>query len=107
MMPRTRAGLMEVSSPAISIVPANRNEEPIGVTATRASTRIEQIWGKRGGFGRVRLYPLPACIGSFNPKSRAMDADHDPPASTYSSAENEPRVVSTPSIFPALARKPL
>ena len=30
MIPRTRAGLIDVSSPAISIVPAKRNDAPIG-----------------------------------------------------------------------------
>ena len=41
--------------PAISIVPPKRSAPPIGVTATRASVRIAQMRGSRGGRGSVRL----------------------------------------------------
>src|ERR1041384_2256818 len=56
----------------------------------RASARIEQTPGNWRGFGRVRLYPLPACIGSRRPRARDISGDQEPPAITYSSAENSP-----------------
>ena len=56
MMPRTRTGLMSSFSPDISIVPPKRSDEPIGVTTTRASVRIEQILRSCRGSGCVRLH---------------------------------------------------
>ena len=54
-IPRTRAALIDSSIPAISIVPPNRSDVPIGVTATRASVKIEQICGFSTGRSRVTL----------------------------------------------------
>ena len=54
-MPRTRAGLMSSFIPDISIVPPTRNAPPMGVTATRASVKMEQMRGSCLGFGSVRL----------------------------------------------------
>ena len=48
-------GLSSSFKPPISIVPPKRRLPSIGVTATRASVKMEQICGNWRGFGSVRL----------------------------------------------------
>ena len=52
MIPRTLDWETDSLIPEISMVPPKRRELPIGVTATLASVRIEQMFGVGGGLER-------------------------------------------------------
>lgn len=93
--------------PPISIVPPKRTAPPIGVTATRASVRIELRDGIWRGWGSVRLYPLPACMGMRRSNPRARDSDQLPPAMTHSSAStSDPSANRNATTRPLAVRGP-
>src|SRR5699024_6400652 len=54
------AGVIDLSNPTTSIVPANRNSFAIGVIATFFSANKRLTRGVFEGFLSVKLYPLPA-----------------------------------------------
>src|SRR5438477_6062056 len=89
------------------MVPPKRSPESIGVTATLASVRMEQICGRLLGFGSVMLYPLPGCIGKRSLRLRTAFPDQTPAASTYSSPEMSPQFVSAASIRWPLVLQPV
>ena len=102
----TRSGRMRSLWPLISIVPPKRSRRPIGVTATRRSVRMSDFVSWKRGCSIVRLYPLPGCMGSRRPSPVTIAGDHEPPASTNSSATRSPAVVCTPVRRPTAARQP-